>query len=309
MSSPRVSRSVFGCTLAFGVGLAGVAGCGGSDVRAPFPNVTVTDQSADDMGLAAPEAETSGGEESASSEEGEEAPSAERAPPAPPRLVVGETTPLEGTTPRLRITAPEDGATIRSGNVTVRLNLTDWPLAAPTGPHVHLIVDDEPYIAIRDVSAPIDLNALVQSSLGHELAEGTHVVRVFPSRGHHESVKDAGAFAAVTFHYRRRTEGFSFDASAPLLTYSRPKGCNVAGERVLVDFFVTHATLAPGGTRVRWTLDGRTGEITAWLPHWIELLPIGEHSLRLELIGPDGAPIPGPFNDTTRRFTVAERCG
>lgn len=286
------------------------AGCGGSDVRAPFPNVTVTDQSADDMGLAAPE-EATAGDESTEGEGGEEdaGPSASHVPPAPPMIVAGESTALPGSTPRLRITAPRDGATIRTGNVTVRMSLTDWPLEAPTGPHVHLIVDNEPYIAIRDASAPIDLNAVVQANLGHELAEGTHVLRMFPSRGHHESVKDAGAFATVTFHYRRATEGFAFDASAPLLTYSRPKGCNVAGDRVLVDFFVTNATLAPGGTRVRWTLDGRSGEITSWLPHWIENLPAGDHSLRLELIGADGAPIAGPFNDTTRTFSVAPTCG
>lgn len=310
MSSTRILGSVLGCTVTF-VGLAAVAGCGGSDVRAPFPNVTVNDQSADDMGLAAPEEATAGGEDTGEAEEGGEdaGPIAGRVPPPPPVVVVGESAPIEGSTPRLRVVAPRNGATIRTGNVSVRLSLTDWPLAAPTGPHVHLILDNEPYIAIRDVSAPIDLNAVVQANLGHELSEGTHVLRFFPSRGHHESVKDAGAFAVVTFHYRRATEGFTFDASAPLLTYSRPKGCNVLGERVLVDFFVSNATLAPGGTRVRWTLDGRTGEMTQWLPHWIENLPAGEHSLRLELIGADGSPIAGPFNDTTRTFTVAETCG
>jgi hypothetical protein len=313
MSNARVQQAALGCSVFAVVGLSSVAGCGGSDVRAPFPNVTVNDQSADDMGLAAPEEATSGGE---SSSEGEEASAGEdagprpgRVPPPPPVVVLGETTPIEGTTPRLTVVAPRNGATVRTGNVTVRLRLSDWPLSAPTGPHVHLILDDEPYIAVRDVSAPIDLDALVQANLGHELAEGSHVLRFFPSRGPHESVKDAGAFVVVTFHYRRATEGFSFDASAPLLTYSRPKGCNVLGERVLIDFFVTNTTLAPDGARVHWTLDGRSGDITQWLPHWIENLGAGEHSLRLQLVGPDGSPIAGPFNDTTRTFTVAETCG
>ena len=231
-------------------------------------------------------------------------------PPPPPAVAVtlGESTPIEGAMPTLRITAPRNGATVRTGNVNVRVTLRNWELAAPEGAHVHLILDDEPYIAIRDVGSPIDLNALVQAELGHELTEGTHVLRMFPSRGHHESVKDAGAFAMVTFHYRSATEGFEFDASAPLLTYSRPKGCNPLGERVLLDFFVTNATLAEGGTRVRWMLDGTPGEIATWAPHHIENLGAGAHELRLTLIDEGGTPIPGRFNDVSRAFTVADHC-
>lgn len=292
------------CVLGLAAPVALTLGCGGSDVRAPFPTVTVNDVSADDLGLAPLEEPTAGGEDEAADTTEEEA----SVPAAPPTIVVGESAAIEGAMPTLRITAPRNGATIRTGNVSVRVNLANWELASPTGPHVHLILDNEPYIAIRDTGAPIDLNAVVAANLGHELSEGTHVLRMFPSRGHHESVKDAGAFATVTFHYRSATPNFAFDASAPLLTYSRPKGCNVAGERVLVDFFVSNATLAPGGTRVRWTLDGRTGEITSWAPHWIENLGAGSHELGLTLIGADGAPIAGPFNDTTRTFTVADAC-
>ncbi|MBO9405771.1 MAG: hypothetical protein J7448_11870, partial [Thermomicrobium sp.] len=229
-------------------------------------------------------------------------------PPPPPVVVAGEHTPLEGPPPTLRILAPRSGQTIRSGSVQVRVQLRNWALESPEGRHVHLILDDEPYIALRDLSRPIDLNAVVQQNLGHELAEGTHVIRMFPSRGHHESVKEAGAFAAVVFHYRRATEGFQFDATQPLLTYSRPKGCNPPDRRLLLDFYVTNATLAPDQYRVRWTLDGHSGEITSWVPHFIENLPEGEHTLQLTLIGPDGNPVSGPFNDTTRRFTVAATC-
>lgn len=279
-------------------------GCGGSDVRPAMPDVTVNDASADDLELAPLEEEaSSGGDEGDAADEGD---ADDSAPPA--TIVVGESTPIEGATPTLRITAPRNNATIRTGNVSVRVNLANWELASPAGPHVHLILDNEPYIAIRNTGAPIDLNAVVLENLGHELAEGTHVLRMFPSRGHHESVKDAGAFATVTFHYRSATPDFVFDASAPLLTYSRPKACNLAGERVLIDFFVSNATLAAEGTRVRWTLDGRGGEITQWAPHYIENLSTGSHEIRLELLGADGSPIAGPFNDTARTFTVADSC-
>ena len=275
-----------------------LASCGGSSQQAEYPAVAETDQSADEMGLANGEGTTE------APPEGDEA-----APPAPPPVLVvmGEHTPIEGATPSLRVTAPRAGQTIRHGAVTVRFTLRNWELASPAGPHVHVIVDNEPYIAVR-ATEPFDLAALVLANLGHELAEGTHVLRMFPSRGQHESVKDPGAFAVVVFNYVHATEGFAFDPAAPLLTFSRPKGCNVTGTRVLLDFFVLNAPLAPDQFRVRYTLDGTSGTITSWTPHFMENLSEGSHELRLELLGADGNPVPGMFNDTTRTFTVAATC-
>ncbi|WP_169791442.1 hypothetical protein [Sandaracinus amylolyticus] len=291
MRATRFTGSLFCLCLMLGIA------CGGGERRAESPSPTQTDRSADEMGLAAGEGEGTAG--------AEEAP-----PPAPPpvTVVAGEHAPIEGATPTLRITQPRANQVIRTGNAIVRVQVTNWPLEAPQGRHVHLIIDDEPYIAIRDVGQPLDLNALSQQHLGHDLAEGTHVVRMFPSRGHHESVKDAGAFGAVMFHYRTRTEGFEFDATQPLLTYSRPKGCNPAGERVLLDFFLTNTEIGPEGNRVHWRIDDQEGDITQWVPHWIENLQEGEHSISLELRGADGTPVPGRFNSTTRTFTVASSC-
>jgi hypothetical protein len=231
-------------------------------------------------------------------------------PPPPVQIVAAERTPLEGSPPSLRIRAPRANQLVRRGNVMLNVQLTGWDLAPEPGKHVHVIVDNEPYIAVRDVSEPIDLNALVQTNLGHELAAGTHVVRVFPSHNHHESVKDGTPFAMVVFHYQSRTEGFALDPRAPLLTYSRPKGCNVAGERVLLDFYLANVdALAADGTRVHYAIDGEvSGDIVQWAPHYIENLPVGEHTVELVLVGADGAAIAGPFNDTTRTITVAETC-
>ena len=134
----------------------------------------------------------------------------------------------------------------------------------------------------------------MQENLGHELGEGTHVVRVFPSRAQHESVKTDGAFAMVTFNYRAPPRASSFDPDAPLLTYSRPKGCYTAGERILLDFYLTNAELSaerqpralrPSTTRVE-------GDITEWAPHWIENLPAVEHTMELSLVDAEGQPCP-----------------
>jgi hypothetical protein len=279
------------------LGLLLALGCGGSSERAEYPSTASTDPTADEMGLATADAGT------------EEAPPEAEAPPAPPppMVVQGITTAIEGDVPTLRVTAPRANQTIRSGPVMVRFNLQHWELASPAGPHVHVIVDNEPYIAVR-ATEPFDLAALVQANLGHPLAEGTHVLRMFPSRGQHESVKDPGAFAIVVFHYGHATEGFSFDPTAPLLTFSRPKGCNPMGTHVLLDFFVANAELGTDSYRVRYTLDGTSGIITSWLPHWLENLSEGEHTIRLELLDHMDNPVPGMFNDTTRTFSVAGTC-
>ena len=239
-------------------------------------------------------------------------PQAAPPPPAPPpvQVVSIENSPISGPNPELRITSPHDGARVRAEPVQLHAILRNWSLAPDPGNHVHVIVDNEPYIAVRDLSQPIDLSRLVRENLHHDLAPGSHVVRMFPSRPTHESVKTPGAFVATTFFLGTPTPGFSFNAAAPLLTFSRPKGCNVAGTRVLLDFYLANvAHLAADGFRVRYTIDGTiTGDITSWTPHFIENLPEGSHTVRLQLIGANGEPVPGMFNDTTRTITVAASC-
>lgn len=241
-------------------------------------------------------------------EEELEEPEPEPAPP-PIQVVRAERTPLEGKAPTIAIQAPRMNQTIRRGNVMLRVQLRNWSLAPDPGNHVHVIVDNQPYIAVRDVGRPIDLNKLVEENLGTELTPGTHVVRVFPSRPHHESVKVGTPFAMVVFHVQQPSENLEFDPKAPLLTYSRPKGCNPVAQPVLLDFYLTNvAELSRDGTRVRYTIDDESGEITSWDPHYIQNLSEGEHSVRLQLVGADGEVIPGPFNDTTRTITVAQSC-
>jgi len=230
-------------------------------------------------------------------------------PPPPVQVVAGDHTEIEGEHPALRFRAPRNNQLIRRGAVNVRIAATNWELAPAPGRHIHLIVDNEPYIALRDISGPIDLVALVQDKLGHPLEPGTHVLRIFASRGHHESVKDARAFASLVFHYQSRTEDHAFDDDGPHLVYSRPKGCNIAGNRVLLDFYLHNLeSLAADAHRVRYTIGDVSGDMTSWQPHYIENLPLGEHEVRIQLIGPDGEPVVGPFNDTTRTITVAHVC-
>jgi hypothetical protein len=231
-------------------------------------------------------------------------PEPEEPPPPPVRVVAGERSGIEGKPPQVRILRPQNNQLIRKGDVRINVQVREWPLEPEPGKHLHLIIDNEPYIAIRDVRGALNLNELMKEHLGKELEAGTHLIRMFPSRQAHESVKEGTPFAMVSFHYEKKSDDWTFDAKAPLLTYSRPKGCNPAGKRILLDFYVTNATLAEDGLQVRYTVGDVTGTLAAWKPHFIENLPEGEHDVRLQLVGADGEVVPGRFNDTTRRIQV-----
>jgi hypothetical protein len=236
--------------------------------------------------------------------------------------------------PTLTITQPRMDQVLGDPNdkaektkVEVVLDLRDYEIGkvddGKNGQHVHLIVDDEPYQAIYDASKAIPL----------QLGAGTHVLRAFPSAGpkdpkgalHHESRKNAGAFAWVRFHVKRKGDDpdvLAFDATKnPTLTYSRPKGDYKVGQpelaRFLLDFYVTGTSLSPTGAHVRATLDGNPvvdaatkkplGDVAEWTRYVIESPAVGDHEMRLELVDREGRPIPGPYNDTRRKFRVLEK--
>ncbi len=229
----------------------------------------------------------------------------------------GSRTGLDGPAPSLTVRVPEQGATYPAGEATLDVSVEGWPLAPSPGKHVHVIVDNAPYIAIRDFTQPLDLDALVEEKLGYPLAEGTHTVRLFPSRYQHESVKAPGAFVMRTFHYGVLAEQASGlatpDSSQPMLTFSRPKGCYAPGTSVLLDFYLSNVALSEDGYRVRYHIgsdrgENLQGEITRWVPHWIEGMQEATYEVTLQLVDTNGTLTPGPFNHTTRSIQVSQHC-
>ncbi len=223
-------------------------------------------------------------------------------PPAPPPVTVtpGQNDALpEGPAAAVKILAPRNDQVIKRGPVKVRLQVKNWNTAA-NGPHVHVILDNEEYRRIDDPSQPVDLG---------ELPEGVHWLRVFPSRATHESVKTPGAFAAVRFFVGARpADTAAVPSPNPTLTYSRPKGRyeGDAMRRLLLDFYLTDVELSPTGNKVHYWIDGANeGDITAWVPHWIENLSEGTHRITLELRDAAGAAVLGPFNRTEREITLS----
>src|SRR5665213_675049 len=189
---------------------------------------------------------------------------------------------------KLKIIAPREGEILKNPKDSVRIVMevtgtalgvhtdTDSTLGiayAKQGQHVHVILDDKPYMADFKNAQPFNVGLL---------SPGVHTIRAFPSFSWHESIKSPGAFATRTFYVGRAPKPNAVQANnldGPLLTYSRPKGSYAAGvaSKILLDFYVSNATLAPDAYKVKlWIDSAAMPDIVKWQPYYIEGLSKGK---------------------------------
>ena len=209
----------------------------------------------------------------------------------------------------LEFVAPSEGETLPSGDsVAFSYNVTNYELGIVTpdanqkplansaqGQHVHLILNNEPYHAIYEPE-------------GFKLAldDGHYVAISFLSRSYHESVKNPEAYKVKQFTVGDG-EGEDVDLSAPMLFYSRPKGTYTGNETksVLFDFYLVNTEIGPGGNQVQVTVNGDTTMmVDQWKPYVLEGLPMGENTVKIELVDSDGNLIDSPINSEERTFTL-----
>jgi len=161
------------------------------------------------------------------------------------------------------------------------------------GQHIHLIINNGPY------------SAHYEPDFSKEMDEGSYVALAFLSRSYHESVKNDNSFV-VDVVTVGDAEPMEVDFTAPHMFYSRPKGTYSGAdtEKLMIDFFLLNTTLSPDGNKVRATVNGQEFMIDEWAPYYVEGLPKGEVTVKLELIDADGNQIPGPFNVVERKVTL-----
>jgi hypothetical protein len=165
------------------------------------------------------------------------------------------------------------------------------------GQHIHLILNNEPYIANYETTFEQDLQP------------GGYVALMFLSRSYHESLKHKDSYALDYFRVGPKAIKNDVDLKKPLMFNSRPKG-DYKGEketkRVLLDFYLVNTELAEDGYKVKATIDGTDFMITKWEPYFIEGLPLGEHTIRLELLDKDGKTVANKFNPVERKINLME---
>ncbi len=223
---------------------------------------------------------------------------------SPPAVIQELRQALEIYQPQVSILSPKSDAVLQDNTVSVELQVRDLPIfkneSLELGPHLHLILDNQPYIAVYDVNQPVILN---------NLEPGTHTLRVFASRPWHESFKNEGAYAQTTFHIFTKTQDNAPDSALALLTYSRPKG-DYGAEPIMLDFYLTNAPLHlvaqenPNDNisdwRIRVTVNGENFLLDRWEPIYLKGLKRGQNWVQLEYLDEQGNPVKNAFNNTVR---------
>lgn len=190
-----------------------------------------------------------------------------------------------------KFTAEIGGSTYRLGEQTPDAPLKQCANSAE-GQHIHLIVDNEPYIA------------KYTPEFDHEIPDGDHYILSFLSRSYHESLKTAAAHKAVLATVRNKTFEKSEPIHNPMLFYSRPKGMYTGEDKkkVMLDFYLVNTDMT--GYKVEADINGEKHILDSWQPYYIEGLPDGGNTIKLTLLDTAGHVVNTPLNPVTRTFEL-----
>jgi len=222
----------------------------------------------------------------------------------PPHEIAQLSAQLESLTPKVSILEPQLDQVLSEKKVTLRFALEGYRLFKDPeyglGPHLHVVLDNQPYIPYYDLSTPLTLE---------NLSPGSHTVRVFVGTPWHESFKNREAYAQVTFHVLAKTPEYVPDPALPLLTYNRPVG-SYGAEPILVDFWLSNAPIRetllenlPKDWRIRYTLNGQSGYLSEWQSFYLSGWQPGLNIFELELVDGQNRPIRNVFNSAVREIT------
>ena len=225
---------------------------------------------------------------------------------APPKTFVDLRRVLDQYQPQIKIISPKAGELLSDNTVTVSFQLQDLPIykdkTLGLGPHLHLVLDDQPYQSIYKSNEPIVLK---------DLQPGTHTVRIFAASPWDEAFKNDGAFARVTFDVLTKTDDNRPQTQKPLLTYNQPQG-TYGAEPILLDFYVTNAPLhliaqesdvdAVQDWKVKATVNGQSFLLDRWQPTYLKGFKTGKNWVQLEFIDEKGNRVENFGNNTARIF-------
>ncbi|MEW6129762.1 MAG: hypothetical protein AB1757_22170 [Acidobacteriota bacterium] len=217
---------------------------------------------------------------------------------------------------KLQITAPKAGEVIAGNAIAPTFSITDYPIYKDVqrnrGQSIHVVLDNEPYYSNYNLNEPFK----AADGKFDNLKEGLHILRAFPAREWHESIKkeDGSCFAISTFYVKNQTRE-TVDLTKPLLTYSKPAGeYRWQGDPrgVMIDFYVSNARIGQSDFKVRYSINnGKPQLISRWDAKWIkwEELSPGEFTIVMDLVDKDNKHVPfkvgnQDFNQVERTFKI-----
>jgi hypothetical protein len=208
--------------------------------------------------------------------------------------------------PQVKIVGLKPNATLDQTTASIRFEVEDFPIFKDPelnlGPHLDVLLDDQPYAEVYDAK---------QSIVFSDLKPGTHTVRVFASRPWHESVKTPSAFDQLTFHVFAPTQANRPPLDQPLLTYSQPHG-TYGAEPILLDYLLTppsgetkgsESTALPS-SKVRVTVNGTSFTTEEQPPIYLKGFKPGENWVKVELLNSSGKAISNDLDETVQIVTL-----
>jgi len=164
------------------------------------------------------------------------------------------------------------------------------------GQHIHLIIDNQPYVA------------KYTNEFEYDVPDGEHYILAFISRSYHESIKHNGASIAKKVTVKDGSIVKEEPITEQMIFYSRPKGKYVGKaetDKVMLDFYLVNVGLSANGNKVKVNINGEQEFIVdSWQPYYIEGLPMGDNKIELTLLDKDGNPVASPLNPVERVFTL-----
>ncbi|MEG4021385.1 hypothetical protein [Microcoleus sp. S13C4] len=223
---------------------------------------------------------------------------------SPPEAIQQLRKALEIYRPQISILNPLPDEVLQDINVSVQFQVKDFPIFKDAnlglGPHLQVLLDNQPYAAVYDINQPVTLS---------NLEPGTHTLQVFAARPWEESFKNEGAAAQTTFHVFTKTDDNNPDRTLPLLTYNSPQG-SYGEQPILLDFYLTNAPphqVAQENSqdeildwKIRATVNGESFAIDQWQPIYLKGFKPGKNWVQLELIDERGKIVTNAFNNTVR---------
>jgi hypothetical protein len=232
----------------------------------------------------------------------------------------------ESNTVTLAVALPKNGEVRMKNPVWVQFRLDGYPLGAGSpstrsdeiavskmGQTLHVIVDNHPYFPVNQPSIdPFNEDGYYRDTsykfeIPYHLSQGLHTLRVFPARSYGESLKNDNTFQVIYFYVGSQGGAPDTDLTKPYLTYNEPSDHMVLkqGKPVLLDFYITNCELSHDGYKVLLTIDGKIKRnLTSWQPYYIYGLDKGKHTIRLQLMDPNGKEVKGSFNDVERTIQI-----
>jgi Family of unknown function (DUF6130) len=206
---------------------------------------------------------------------------------APPPVIAQLATAASGS-PQIAVVSPHPDEVVSTNNVLVYLQVQGVPVfknaALGLGPHVHVLLDRAPYQSVYDLAQPLTLT---------NLTPGTHTLQVLMAKPWHESWKNPGAFAQVTFHVFAKSAENS-QSIAPTLVYNEPDA-TYGAEPFLLDFYLANAPSHRDARqqlvndwRVRTTINDQSFEVDQMSPFYLKGLKPGANLVKLEYLNAQG---------------------